>query len=111
MRISDWSSDVCSSDLPVGPKNAVGDAGFVLDGYKQHASCRAGALPYENDAGDLDVATIADRREVRAAHDAQRIESIANESDRMPTHRQLDREKLLYHLASFAHRHERKSVA
>src|SRR3546814_132636 len=24
MRISDWSSDVCSSDLPAGPGNAAG---------------------------------------------------------------------------------------
>src|SRR3546814_18934237 len=100
MRISDWSSDVCSSDLPVGPKNAVGDAGFVLDGYKQHAPCRAGALTYENDAGELDVATIADRRKVRAAPDAPRTASNTKEHDRMPTQRQLDYSIILYNTAT-----------
>src|SRR3546814_12357335 len=30
MRISDWSSDVCSSDLPVGlARRAVGEVGFA----------------------------------------------------------------------------------
>src|SRR3546814_10704016 len=33
MRISDWSSDVCSSDLPFG-RRAVGDSNYIFSGGK-----------------------------------------------------------------------------
>src|SRR3546814_21093581 len=33
MRISDWSSDVCSSDLPTGRKGYVGFASAVNDSF------------------------------------------------------------------------------
>src|SRR3546814_15686816 len=38
MRISDWSSDVCSSDLAVARKDEAADALFArnLDGYRAH---------------------------------------------------------------------------
>src|SRR3546814_14773038 len=44
MRISDWSSDVCSSDLAVAPK--LGKSGSIM------------VQPYPQ-AGDIDVATYA----------------------------------------------------
>src|SRR3546814_2608898 len=36
MRISDWSSDVCSSDLPVDEKGAIGLAGRCAAAVDQH---------------------------------------------------------------------------
>src|SRR3546814_3304725 len=47
MRISDWSSDVCSSDLPQ-ERCRCGDAlGMVAGGIGDHA---AGAIPLRNPA-------------------------------------------------------------
>src|SRR3546814_7362980 len=39
MRISDWSSDVCSSDLPAQPHQIAGDGAYAL----HHPDKRAGA--------------------------------------------------------------------
>src|SRR3546814_1791798 len=40
MRISDWSSDVCSSDLQTGQGNAMTGCGGRTDGYCVHDLCR-----------------------------------------------------------------------
>src|SRR3546814_6443527 len=31
MRISDWSSDVCSSDLPIGSQTSYGNTGVLVE--------------------------------------------------------------------------------
>src|SRR3546814_1645985 len=67
MRISDWSSDVCSSDLAVLADRAGGDAGRHLPAA-QHAAALRGrhggglsARPDLRQAGALDVADLGDR--------------------------------------------------
>src|SRR3546814_17446117 len=42
MRISDWSSDVCSSDLPtyIAPDNLRGVRLFTTTGYSHHFEAR-----------------------------------------------------------------------
>src|SRR3546814_917528 len=44
MRISDWSSDVCSSDLPAGSRKSSGASSFSFGGYVVEISVR-GARP------------------------------------------------------------------
>src|SRR3546814_10157635 len=46
MRISDWSSDVCSSDLPAGDFAAVGDEDLF-----KHACLCSEALPFKGRVG------------------------------------------------------------
>src|SRR3546814_9933286 len=50
MRISDWSSDVCSSDLPGDHERDVQHAGHLLDDDQ-----RAGVRPDRNDVGEADA--------------------------------------------------------
>src|SRR3546814_13047937 len=72
MRISDWSSDVCSSDLDAG-RPAIGEdaAGLALEDREQRAGVlhilvveleRRGELAFEpfEDAGDLGLVGAAD---------------------------------------------------
>src|SRR3546814_19122480 len=60
MRISDWSSDVCSSDLPTGERGEVLIRGYNLfDGYYRDAEKTAEALDadgwyHSGDIGSLD---------------------------------------------------------
>src|SRR3546814_5875287 len=54
MRISDWSSDVCSSDVHVAP----------LAGRSQVARGVVGRIMVEVDAGDIDPRDTDDRHEV-----------------------------------------------
>src|SRR5436305_745950 len=62
--------DLTPVDLePVGPEDAVGDAGLVLDRDEQNAFGRSRALANKDDAGDLDIAAVAYGREIGAAHD------------------------------------------
>src|SRR3546814_8412776 len=51
MRISDWSSDVCSSDLPSGPSRGIQDADTLL-------------APHG--AGDLDLLILRERQHTEA---------------------------------------------
>src|SRR3546814_10006590 len=51
MRISDWSSDVCSSDLTVQGTNATSDFGPDLTHLASRRTIAAGLLP--NTVGDL----------------------------------------------------------
>src|SRR3546814_11193543 len=80
MRISDWSSDVCSSDLDAG-RPAIGEdaAGLALEDREQRAGVlhilvveleRRGELAFEpfEDAGDLGLVGAADHDRGRAAH-------------------------------------------
>src|SRR3546814_13319737 len=59
MRISDWSSDVCSSDLPVGCRSLarVGDAGADKISEVARAAAAPERLPVD------EPAAIAARRE------------------------------------------------
>src|SRR3546814_5557155 len=60
MRISDWSSDVCSSDLPTGERGEVLIRGYNLfDGYNGDAEKYAEALDadgwyHSGDIGSVD---------------------------------------------------------
>src|SRR3546814_11287340 len=76
MRISDWSSDVCSSDLrpaPIG--DALLDEGFALDG---HALERPG-----------------DRQGILVVHRHAPFEMIAQEDTHRPDHRAADRPEIM----------------
>src|SRR3546814_7844241 len=44
MRISDWSSDVCSSDLPEGRIGAAGELGQVVAETEGHGPCIVGSV-------------------------------------------------------------------
>src|SRR3546814_9198444 len=70
MRISDWSSDVCSSDLPggTGPENA--GPGDRLSGYRGGAGAGGGTLG----GADMNAA----RRLIRALRDPA---SVAGRSE------------------------------
>src|SRR3546814_4301449 len=80
MRISDWSSDVCSSDLDAG-RPAIGEdaAGLALEDREQRAGVlhilvveleRRGELAFEpfEDAGDLGLVGAADHDRGGAEH-------------------------------------------
>src|SRR5690606_36529634 len=58
----------------IRPENSLCDAGFIFDCHEQYTFCRTGALPHEDDAGDLDIAAIAKRGELCACDDAHRVQ-------------------------------------
>src|SRR3546814_3031604 len=68
MRISDWSSDVCSSDLPggTGPENA--GPGDRLSGYRGGAGAGGGTLG----GADMNAA----RRLIRALRDPASVAGL-----------------------------------
>src|SRR3546814_10519871 len=51
MRISDWSSDVCSSDLQPKHGQAFGDRGLAQEIRKSSAQCVEAALPAHGGKG------------------------------------------------------------
>src|SRR3546814_1827393 len=53
MRISDWSSDVCSSDLIKGEARAIKPEILVLIGVCTHLGCSPGFRP-DHPAPDID---------------------------------------------------------
>src|SRR3546814_1380235 len=65
MRISDWSSDVCSSDLKDAHLPAYRKAGFTVAGLYDHDRARAEAL-----ASGWGIDTVFDTLEQAAAADA-----------------------------------------
>src|SRR3546814_10337945 len=65
MRISDWSSDVCSSDLKDAHLPAYRKAGFTVAGLYDHDRARAEAL-----ASEWGIDTVFDTLEQAAAADA-----------------------------------------
>ena len=88
----------------VGPKDAISDAGLILDRYEQDALGRAGALTNEDHPGDLDIAAIPDMGEIRAADDAHATKLFAQEAQRMRAQRKLQRSIILDDLTPFRHR-------
>ncbi len=88
----------------VGPQDAVGDAGLVLDRDEQHALGAARLLTDEDDAGDLDMAAVADGGEVGAAGHAAPRQLLAHEGQRIRAKRELQRPIVLDHLAPIRQR-------
>src|SRR3546814_2154595 len=76
MRISDWSSDVCSSDLADGPD-------LALRIHRQHA-VRVAELHRLDDAGKLEVAVLGPAPAVvgEGAAQARRAEQRSRKGDR-----------------------------
>src|SRR3546814_9782127 len=66
MRISDWSSDVCSSDLPGGQGEKIFDAATHL--LEQQHLLRGGAFLGGDVAGDLGGAQYLPRRVADGGH-------------------------------------------
>src|SRR3546814_6745640 len=81
MRISDWSSDVCSSDLFAAPGGRTGDAdgnGVLTRAEAQaHATDRFAKMDTNKD-GKIDA---ADRQAARAAMQAKRFAAFDANSD------------------------------
>src|SRR3546814_17669111 len=67
MRISDWSSDVCSSDLVIGrhiaPFSGVGDVGEILHHARRARPNRHFAYTTQRDGG-ADLAARSEERRV-----------------------------------------------
>src|SRR3546814_2578479 len=88
MRISDWSSDVCSSDLPgvsqlalrpgkssspsLGGKRRAGDRGRSQARFRQHVGRKADGAPAE---GRCEAQLPADRRGLRIDRKSTRLNS------------------------------------
>src|SRR3546814_1305011 len=60
MRISDWSSDVCSSDLPHGLVCGLREIGIGFDTRRDHHPCRAVAADHHRRRRDLDAEALAE---------------------------------------------------
>ncbi len=74
---------------PIGPQDAGGDSGFVFDRNEQHALGRSWLLANEDDTGDLDMASVADSRQVRAFGNAPSGQFVTDEGQRMRAQREL----------------------
>src|SRR3546814_5085606 len=86
MRISDWSSDVCSSDLPArGPSTCDMQAASEAAAYRgEHRGVVAAALLHGG--GGADVVVQTEQAGARADHDGGVVAVV-----RQPRHRVLHR--------------------
>src|SRR3546814_19036687 len=78
MRISDWSSDVCSSDLPGGQGEKIFDAATHL--LEQQHLLRGGAFLGGDVAGDLGGAPYLPRRVADGGHGQDRKSVVSGKS-------------------------------
>src|SRR3546814_5884967 len=79
MRISDWSSDVCSSDLAAGVGNIVAEEDVALDEIAVAVAQHKGALRRQHQIFADDVAARLDRDDLDLA--AAMIEDIARSEE------------------------------
>src|SRR3546814_3063391 len=79
MRISDWSSDVCSSDLYTGIKIPSGLKARTVARYKQifrtKFCIRIGIFPFDAEDGTAEIDIIANYAAVEHAIFAGRVEA------------------------------------
>src|SRR3546814_15804855 len=85
MRISDWSSDVCSSDLPMSESTSDLPEGGTFDRLKAKAKQVAGEVL---DRGDLAAEGRLEEASIERADEAR--EQVA-EAERAETEAELDR--------------------
>src|SRR3546814_6034475 len=80
MRISDWSSDVCSSDLVDGPKTQTecheGRRGWPTHGVRRAAASRRDDESVVNESGAHSTADRLLTVQRRAVHQALAVERI-----------------------------------
>src|SRR3546814_5899223 len=74
MRISDWSSDVCSSDLPVSGQFVV----HVDGNYRNSGDMRVGGLIYAEPLREHLLSLASDAADTGDAAEAERLTSAAN---------------------------------
>ena len=68
---------------PVRPEYAIRDACLIFNRDEEDALCRTRFLSNKDDAGDLDMATVSDAREIRATGHASPRQFVADECERM----------------------------
>src|SRR3546814_8299861 len=83
MRISDWSSDVCSSDLPVSGQFVV----HVDGNYRNSGDMRVGGLIYAEPLREHLLSLASDAADTGDAAEAERLTSAANSRGRVPNSR------------------------
>src|SRR3546814_13711209 len=84
MRISDWSSDVCSSDLPIARSEII-----YPDGSAEIAAAVAARLPF---AVDLKASAKVRSITVKLGSDATRFDDRLRHADRRSEERRVGKE-------------------
>src|SRR3546814_15770156 len=77
MRISDWSSDVCSSDRKARPEQYVDDPALILERDEDRIAL-ARPLADQQDARGAHVRSVLRRRNLGGAQDALPLEIAAD---------------------------------
>src|SRR3546814_5194424 len=104
MRISDWSSDVCSSDRKARPEQYVDDPALILERDEDRIAL-ARPLADQHDARGAHDRSVLRRRNLGGAQDALALEIAAQEGHRMALQRQARRLVIGEHMLDRSEEH------